>query len=61
MNSIGSPDVRFGSQADICGAIGHVRFTPDCDRESGLSKWAMFALPPKADMALQEPTSALGH
>jgi hypothetical protein len=22
--------VRFGSQADICGAKGHVRFTPEC-------------------------------
>jgi hypothetical protein len=25
-------DVRFGSQADICAAIGNVRFTPDFDR-----------------------------
>jgi hypothetical protein len=23
------PDVRFGSKADICGAISHVRFTPE--------------------------------
>jgi hypothetical protein len=28
-------DVRFGSKADICAAIRHVRFTPDNDRESG--------------------------
>jgi hypothetical protein len=26
------PNVRFGSKADMCGATGHVRFTP----ESGL-------------------------
>ena len=25
------PDVRFGSQADICTAIGHVRYTPESD------------------------------
>ena len=23
--------VRFGSEADICGAKGHVRFTPESD------------------------------
>jgi len=28
-------DVRFGSLADICSAKGHVRFTPNSDRESG--------------------------
>src|SRR5262249_2323878 len=28
-------DVRFGSKADICGAISHVRFTPNSDRNSG--------------------------
>jgi len=44
------PDVRFGSKADICGAISHVRFTPDSDRESGLPQTFMSALPPKADM-----------
>jgi hypothetical protein len=27
----GCPDVRFGSQADICGAPTHVRFTPNSD------------------------------
>jgi hypothetical protein len=26
--------VRFGSQADICAATGHVRFTPNSDRKS---------------------------
>ena len=29
------PDVRFGSKADICTAIGHVRLTPNSDRKSG--------------------------
>jgi hypothetical protein len=24
-------DVRFGSKADMCGAKGHVRFTPESD------------------------------
>jgi hypothetical protein len=43
-------DVRFGSEADIGSAKGHVRFTPDSDRESGFSQKAMSALPPKADM-----------
>jgi DNA-binding NtrC family response regulator len=31
----GQVNVRFGSKADICTAIGHVRFTPNSDRESG--------------------------
>src|SRR5262249_32485131 len=26
-------DVRFGSKADMCSAIGHVRFTPESDAE----------------------------
>jgi hypothetical protein len=43
-------NVRFGSLADICSAKGHVRFTPNGDRESGLPQTAMSALPPKADM-----------
>jgi hypothetical protein len=42
--------VRFGSKADICAAIRHVRFTPDNDRESGFPHKVMSALPPKADM-----------
>jgi hypothetical protein len=29
------PDVRFGSEADICAAQRHVRFTPNSDRKSG--------------------------
>ena len=29
------PNVRFGSKADMCAATGHVRFTPNSDRESG--------------------------
>jgi len=27
----GPSDVRFGSEADMCGARGHVRFTPNSD------------------------------
>jgi hypothetical protein len=42
--------VRFGSKADICAVIRHVRFTPDNDRESGFPHEVMSALPPKADM-----------
>jgi len=47
--------VRFGSQADMCGAIRHVRFTPESDRKSGHRQRVMSALLPKADMC-----SALG-
>jgi hypothetical protein len=43
-------DVRFGSLADICSAKGHVRFTPNSDRESEFPQQVMSALPPKADM-----------
>jgi hypothetical protein len=43
-------DVRFGSKADICAAISHVRFTPDNDRESGFPRKVISALPPKGDM-----------
>src|SRR5690348_4446556 len=28
-------DVRFGSEADICAAKSHVRFTPNSDSKSG--------------------------
>jgi hypothetical protein len=34
----GIANVRFGSKADMCGAKGHVRFTPNSDRESGLPR-----------------------
>jgi len=43
-------DVRFGSKADISSAIGHVRFTPESDRESRHAAKVMSALPSKADM-----------
>jgi len=42
------PNVRFGSQADICDAKAHVRFAPNRDRERGLPQTVMSALPPKA-------------
>jgi hypothetical protein len=37
-------DVRFGSEADMCGAKAHVRFTPNSDRKSGLPQTVMSAL-----------------
>jgi hypothetical protein len=42
--------VAGGSQADICGAKRHVRFTPNGDRESGHAPMVRSALPPIADM-----------
>jgi hypothetical protein len=44
------PHVRFGSKADMCNALAHVRFTPDSDHESGHVPMVMSALPLKADM-----------
>ena len=49
-------DVRFGSQADMCAAKGHVRFTPESDHESGHAAMVMSALHLKADMC-----GATGH
>ena len=49
-------DVRFGSKADMCSALTHVRFTPDSDRKSELPRKVVSALPPKADMC-----SAMSH
>jgi len=43
-------NVRFGSKADICAAISHVRFTPDSDRKSRHAAMVMSALHLKADM-----------
>jgi hypothetical protein len=37
-------NVRFGSKADMCGAIGHVRFTPNSDRKSEFPQKVMSAL-----------------
>ena len=31
----GWADVRFGSKADMCNALGDVRFTPNSGRNSG--------------------------
>ena len=47
---LATPDVRFGSKADMCGATRDVRFTPNSDRESGPPQTAMSALPQIADM-----------
>jgi hypothetical protein len=40
-------DVRLRSQADMCGARTHVRFTPNSDRESRLRAKVMSAFTPK--------------
>src|SRR5262245_53224568 len=50
------PHVRFGSQADMCGAPTHVRFTPNSDHKSRHAQMVMSALPLKADMC-----GALAH
>src|SRR5262249_6320429 len=50
LQNSGVVDVRFGSEADICAAISHVRFTPNSDRESRHPQPVMSALPPKAGM-----------
>jgi hypothetical protein len=42
--------VRFGPEADICGAKRHVRFAPNSDRETGFPQKVMSALTLKADM-----------
>src|SRR5262245_40938749 len=42
----GLSNVRFGSKADICAAISHVRFTPNSDSESRHPQPVMSALPP---------------
>jgi hypothetical protein len=34
-------NVRFGSEADMCAAKGHVRFTPNSGRKSGLPQSVM--------------------
>jgi hypothetical protein len=47
----GCLNVRFGSEADMCNAQPHVRFTPNSDRKSGPPQNVMSALPPKADMS----------
>ena len=56
LEASGSPNVHFGSLADICGATDDVRFAPNSDRESGHPQNVMSALPPKADMC-----GALAH
>src|SRR4029078_10454482 len=50
------PDVRFGSEADICAATSHVRFTPNSDRKSRHAANGHVCFHPKADMC-----SALAH
>src|SRR4029078_11193044 len=45
------------SSADICSARWQVRFTPNSDCESGLSRRVMSALPQTADMCGAPPRS----
>jgi hypothetical protein len=40
----------LGKKQTMCSAKGHVRFTPNGDRESEIPQKAMSALAPKADM-----------
>jgi hypothetical protein len=52
--------VRFGSQADICSATRHVRFTPNSDRKSGHAATVMSALHLKADVCGANPYVCFG-
>jgi hypothetical protein len=46
----------------MCGAIAHVRFTPDSDRESVFPQKVMSALPPKKRThAVQQRMSTKGQ
>jgi|GEM_PF-2931961 len=56
----GCRHVRFGSKADICTAIGHVRFTPNSDRESGFPQRVMSALGRHSDASNSHRTSPVG-
>jgi len=47
---LSSKDVCFGSKAEMCSAIGHVRFTANSDRKSRHAAMVMSALHLKADM-----------
>jgi hypothetical protein len=38
-------NVRFGSEADVCSAAEHVRFTPNSDNESGLPQSSCLLYP----------------
>src|SRR6186997_345700 len=42
------PDVRFGSEADICAATSHVRFTPNSDRKSRHAANGHVCFPPES-------------
>src|SRR5215831_11245941 len=56
-----STDVRFGSEADMCGATRHVCFTPNSDRESEIGKRSCLLSPRKRTCAVQRLMSALGQ
>src|SRR6185312_11191318 len=46
--SIEVSDVRFGSEADICAATSHVRFTPNSDRKSRHAANGHVCFPPES-------------
>ena len=45
----------------MCGAIAHVRFTPNSDRETRHAQIVMSALPPKADMCGANALVLMAH
>jgi hypothetical protein len=55
--------VRFGSEADICSAKRHVRFTPNSDRESRFpqKQLGMSAMGHKRTHAGQQFSSLFDH
>ena len=61
VGSLAGAYVRFGSQADLCGAKANVRFTPNSDCESDFSQKSMSALTPKQTCAAQSGMSAKGQ
>ena len=46
-------DMSALGQKQTCGAISHVRFTPNSDRDSGLRQTVMSALPRKRTCAMR--------
>ena len=56
-----SVDVRFGSEADMCNAPTHVRFTTNSDRKSGFPQNSCLLYPRKQTCVVQWRTSALGQ
>ena len=51
--------VRFGSLADICSAIGHVRFTPNSDRKSRHAANGHVCFAPESGRVRRKPSCLL--